>query len=96
MTENMGAVTKAEVEDFAHHALAVAAPTAVMEWTPASPSICLGNKILIREDLVGQYPWQAKEEVLHEMAHLNGLSGHGMAFYEVYIALLKQFMVGQE
>ena len=69
---------------------------ATWEWTPAEPSICFDDRFLLRESLIGQYPWQAKEEVLHEAAHLGGVRGHGPRFYRRYIDLLEREMGMEE
>ncbi len=92
----MGAVTRKEVEAFAAHVLEEVAPAWVMEWTECSGGICIEktNVIHIPERMIGKYPWEAKEYVLHEATHIS-TNGHGQEFYEVYAGLLRRFMVWQ-
>ena len=65
-----------------------------MKWTTASPSICMKDRkiIFIEERYIGKYPWVAKENILHEIAHVF-TDGHGTEFYRVYIKLLSDFML---
>lgn len=93
---NIGAVTKEEVEAFAANVLKKLYPDWKMKWTTAQPGICLkrSKEILIPESMIGQYPWMAKEYVLHETAHIS-TNGHGEEFYKSYIALLRRFMVDE-
>jgi hypothetical protein len=63
--------------------------------TPTSPSICLGDKILICEkDL--HYPWFTKQVILHEISHhlVPIDKTHGTAFHKVYAGLVSQFLAG--
>ena len=93
----MGAITKEDVEAFAAQVLKeLRLDDWKMEWTKNSSGICLKcfREILIPERVVGQYPWEAKEYVLHETAHIfTDDHRHGAGFYRVYVALLNQFMV---
>ena len=90
---NMGAVTKSEVEEFAL-AVLIDYPEWQFEWTPAAPSICIRERkrVLIHTGWVGRYPWEAKNEVLHEVAHIN-TTGHGAEFYQEFIRLLTKHML---
>ncbi|MCK5021288.1 MAG: hypothetical protein KAS32_30030 [Candidatus Peribacteraceae bacterium] len=81
----------------------------LQDWTftlGVAPSLCIvpDKKIIIKEKIIGRYPWEVKEEVLHEVAHVNtyeeaksiGEMGHGPMFYKEYIRLLQKYMVGDE
>lgn len=94
---NMGAITREEVEAFAARVLKKLYLDWKMKWTIAQPGICLkkSSEILLPENVIGQYPWMAKEYVLHETAHIF-TNGHGEEFYKSYIALLRRFMVEGE
>lgn len=92
----MGAITKEEADVFAAHVLKELCPDWKMKWTIAEPGICLkkSQEILIPESMIGQYPWQAKEYILHETTHIfTDDNQHGEGFYRLYIALLKRFML---
>ena len=91
---NMGAITREEAEAFAAHVLQELHLEWKMKWTSAHPGICLkkSQEILIPKSMIGQYPWMAKEYVLHETAHIF-TSGHEGKFYKSYIALLRRFIV---
>lgn len=93
---NMGAITKEETEAFATHVLEELCPDWKMKWTRAQPGICLkkSQEILIPKSMIGKYPWQAKEYVLHETTHIfTDDNRHGEEFYKLYIALLRRFML---
>ena len=91
MDNNMGAVRKSQVETF----WAVVRDTLGLhqdfQWSITEPSICLGNRILIRETLIGKYPWEAYQEVLHEVAHIQ-YKGHGRDFHAAFAKLVDQFL----
>ena len=88
---NMGAVTERKVEDFANSVLASTYPEKTWDWTSAEPSINLVEKFLLRRSVIGLYPWQAKEEVLHEIAHFK-VQHHGPDFWRTYADLVIRFM----
>lgn len=93
---NMGAITREEAEAFATHALEELCLGWKMKWTKCSGGICLkkSREIHIPERMIGQYPWVAKEYVLHEAAHIfTDDKVHGEDFYKSYIALLGRFML---
>lgn len=93
---NMGCITKEDMEAFAARVLNELAPDWLMKWTDCSGGICLKNsrEIFIPERMIGEYPWMAKEYILHEAAHIfTDDDQHGGAFYKVYIGLLWQFMI---
>ena len=92
----MGAITREEVETFATHVLKELRLDWRMGWTIAQPGICLkkSKEILIPRTMIGQYPWVAKEYVLHETAHIfTDDKVHGEEFYKSYIVLLRRFML---
>ena len=90
---NMGAVTKKEVERFGQKVIRDF-PGWNMQWTTAG-SICIRERkiIFIDRRFIGKYPWEAKEMVLHECSHINTKDKlHGEEFYKEYIRLLRKFM----
>ena len=92
----MGAITKEEAEAFATNVLEELRLDWKMKWTRAEPGICLkkSHEILIPESMIGEYPWVAKEYVLHETTHIfTDDKWHGEEFYKVYVALLRRFML---
>lgn len=96
--DNMGAVTKEEMEKFAGSVLGDF-PKWSVKWTTAG-GICMFKTriVYIDERYIGKYPWDAKEHILHEFAHINTWpkdQGHGRYFYNEYVRLLKKFMVGE-
>ena len=96
MGSNMGAVSQAEVEKFAVYVIReLNLDGWRMEWTRAG-DLCEKNRhiIFIDKRWIGKYPWQAKEDVLHEVTHIfTEDKGHGSDFYREYIALLNRFLV---
>ena len=96
---NMGAITKEQAEAFATHVLEELCLNWKMKWTRAQPGICLkkSQEILIPKSMIGQYPWMAKEYVLHETTHIfTDDNRHGEEFYKLYVVLLRRFMVEGE
>ena len=92
----MGAITREDAGVFAAHGLEELRLDWKMKWTKCSSGICLkkSREILIPERMIGQYPWAAKEYVLHEAAHIfTDDNVHGEEFYKSYIALLRRFML---
>ena len=64
--------------------------------TPVSPSICLGDKILLCDkDL--DYPWFTKQMILHEIAHhlMPEDNSHGTRFHKKYAELVNRFLAGE-
>jgi len=98
MSHNMGAITRKEIEEFAELVLEDFLGWR-FSWSAASPSICDKEQeiIWIAKRYIGRYPWEAKENVLHETAHINTWpsdSFHGEEFYREYIRLLQIHMAG--
>lgn len=95
MANNMGAIAQAEIEKFAVHVIReLDLDGWRMMWTTAG-DICMKDRhiIFIDKRWVGKYPWQAKEVVLHEVAHIfTDDKQHGLGFYREYIELLEKFM----
>lgn len=89
---NIGAVTEEEIMAFAEHVKAELGFQHTFEWSLAQPSICLETRILLRRQLIGEYPWVAKEEVLHEVTHIFVGNGHGGSFFTEYARLVHRFM----
>ena len=98
MVGNMGNMSKAEVIDFFANITDDLDVVLSLEFTPTSPSIYLGSKIMFSEKDLNGYKWQVKERLLHEIAHHyeRGQRNHGSNFYREYIKLLNKFMVEGE
>jgi len=93
---NMGSMSQSEIEKFVAQVIReLGLDGWWMEWTRASPSICEKNRhiVFIDKKWIGRYPWEAKEIVLHEIAHIfTEDKMHGLSFYREYIDLLEKFM----
>lgn len=96
----MGAISKKGVEDFSKGVFtSLLLGEWSMRWTTCNGGLCLrkGKRILIPERMIGQYPWAAKEYVLHEVAHIFTADRfHGSDFYAHYVRLVRRFMVLEE
>lgn len=97
----MGNITRRELQTFVSHVFEKLDLNGWrIEWTKGY-SICIRERKLIliqvhniRFRLYRGYPWQAKEAVLHEIAHIfTSDKFHSEAFYIEYIKLLTKFMV---
>lgn len=95
---NMGAITKVEIEAFFERVLNDIAPDHDWRWVGSAPHLYnrKGKQIWFYIGAIGKYPWQVKEEVLHEIAHIQGEDGHGKKFYSRYITLLSMFMQDED
>lgn len=100
---NMGNISRRELQTFASHVFEkLDLEGWRMEWTQRV-SICIRETKLIliqvpniRFRIYPGYPWQAKEAVLHEIAHIfTPDKSHSEGFYIEYIKLLICFMVGE-
>jgi hypothetical protein len=96
MTDNMGSMSKEQIEAFFDYIMEERGYGYTLQWTD-DVSICMrsAKKILLNTRFIGQYPWLVKEAVLHEIAHINNEDRfHSERFYGSYIVLLKQFVLG--
>lgn len=93
---NMGAISQAEVEKFVACVMRTLDLDGWrMEWTGCG-DLCEKNRhiIFIDKAVIGKCPWQAKERVLHETAHIfTDDKFHSSSFYREYVHLLNTFMV---
>lgn len=94
---NMGCMTKKQIQLFAAEVLKEF-PGWTMEFSIAAPDFCARESkvIYIYRDCINAYPWQAKERVLHEAAHIETEEDcfHSGLFYREYIRLLFRHMLG--
>lgn len=86
---NMGAVTEQEVEEFAQ--MVADELGCKWEWTTGG-CIYIAPIMYIDRRIIGQYPWQAIEAVVHEATHHVSGNGHGTRFFRAYAGLLERFM----
>lgn len=98
---NMGNIKRLDLQEFGLQVLkALCLEDWRIEWT-TDGSICIRDMKLIliqvhnvRFRLYHGYPWQAKEAILHEIAHVfTDDRFHSEGFYMEYIKLLVRFMV---
>lgn len=97
LTNNMGIMTREEFKLFSTKVFYSLHLASQMRWTNAGDIMILPD-IYIDERHIGQYPWRAKEIILHEIAHIDTWpedSGHGEVFYTKYVELLTKFMCFQ-
>ena len=94
----MGTISKEEVADFFDYVTSELGIVLALEFTSTSPSIYLGDKVLLCERDLGDYKWAVKERILHEIAHHfeEGRRMHGSNYYKEYVRLLARFMVGYD
>jgi len=88
---NMGAVTEQEVAGFAQ--MVAGELDCEWEWTTGG-CIYIAPIMYIDRRVIGGYPWQAIECVIHEATHRAMGYGHGMKFFRTYAGLLTQFAGG--
>ncbi len=96
LTNNIGCMSKAEIEKFAEMVLRECNYSHQMKWTTAG-DILIGNIIYIDESHIDEYPYMAKERVLHETAHIDTHpqdDRHGELFHRRYAELVMQFLGG--
>lgn len=94
LTNNIGCMSRAEIEDFASMVLKECGYPHQMEWTTAG-DILIGDIVYIDERHINEYPYMAKERVLHEIAHIDTWpqdNRHGEMFHSRLADLIKQFM----
>lgn len=99
LTNNMGSMNKQQIEEFASYVLSeLKLSDYKMEWTTAG-DILIGRTIYIDERHIDAYPWEAKQIVLHEIAHIHTWPEdmkHGELFFGEYIRLLNRFITRTE
>jgi len=102
VANNIGNITRREIEAFALNVFkALGLEDWQVEWTTVAPSICIRARKLIficvhtaKFRIYPGYPWQAKEAILHEVAHIFTPDRfHSEDFYREYVKLLMKFMI---
>ena len=96
LTNNIGCMSKAEIEDFATMVLKECDYPYTMKWTTAG-DIVIEPFIYIDERHINEYPYMAKERVLHEVAHIDTHpqdDRHGELFHRRYAELVNRFLAG--
>lgn len=94
LTDNNGCMSKGEIECFARMVLGECDYHESMKWTTAG-DILIGDTIYIDESHIGEYPYIAKERVLHEIAHIDTWprdDRHGELFHSRLAELIGRFM----
>ncbi|KKL98737.1 hypothetical protein LCGC14_1821380 [marine sediment metagenome] len=94
LTNNMGCMGESEIEDFAETVLRKCGYVHAMKWTTAG-DILIGDTIYIDESHINEYPWQVKQVVLHEIAHIDTWpqdDRHGELFHKRYAELVLRFL----
>ena len=94
LTNNIGCMSKAEIEEFASMVLVECGYSYTMKWTTAG-NIMIAPFIYIDERNVGQYPYLTKYWILHEVAHIDTWpqdDRHGEIFHTRLAELIEQFM----
>lgn len=98
---NMGNIKRGELKAFVSHVLKeLDLEDWQVEWD-TDVGICIKHRKLIlvqvhttRFRIYPGYPWQAKEAVLHEIAHIFTPDRfHSEDFYREYVKLLTRFMI---
>jgi hypothetical protein len=91
---NMGASTREQLEDFWGFVGDQLGLPLTFRWTKTEPSICLNSEILMRESLIGKYPWEGYQEILHEVAHAVCPEDrkHGEEFHSEFARLIQTFL----
>ena len=87
-------MSKSAIEDFAAMVLRECSYHHQMKWTTAG-DILIGKIIYIDESHIDDYPYMAKERVLHEIAHIDTHpqdDRHGEIFHTRLAELIEQFM----
>jgi len=90
----MGCMSKSQIEDFAAMVLGECGYSYTMKWTTAG-DIVIEPFIYIDERHIDEYPYMAKERVLHEVAHIDTWpqdDRHGEVFHSRLADLIKLFM----
>ncbi len=96
LTNNIGCMSKEQIEEFADMVLTECGYPHKMKWTTAG-NILIGSIIYIDERNINQYPYLAKYWVLHEIAHIDTWpqdDRHGELFHGRLAELINRFMAG--
>jgi len=96
LTNNIGCMSKIEIENFATMVLKECGYPHRMKWTTAG-DIVIGEIIYIDERHIDEYPYMVKERVLHEIAHIDTWpqdDRHGELFHRSLAELINRFMAG--
>lgn len=94
LTNNIGCMTKSEIEDFAKKVLEECNYPYTMKWTTAG-DIMIKPFIYMDESHINEYPYIAKGWVLHEIAHIDTHpqdDRHGELFHKRYAELVLHFL----
>ena len=94
LTNNIGCMSKSEIEDFTTMVLRECNYPHQMEWTTAG-DILIGKIIYIDKRHINEYPYMVKERVLHEVAHIDAHpqdDRHGEIFHARLVELINKFM----
>jgi len=71
-----------------------------VEWTRSSSGFFMrkSRRVAIPERIIRMYIWEAKEYVLHEVAHIQTEEDrkHGPVFYKEFARLVTKYMTGEE
>ena len=87
-------MSKEQIEEFASMVLRECGYEYTMKWTTAG-DIVIEPYIYIDERHINEYPYMAKERVLHEIAHIDTHpqdDRHGELFHTRLAELIEQFM----
>jgi len=93
----MGPAIKSEVETFAQEVFEREQLCGwQVAWTKCNAGLCQRKvkTILLPERIIGIYKWEAKEYVLHEVAHIRTEADnmHGTEFFAEFARLVQRFM----
>ena len=94
LTNNIGCMSKKQIEDFASMVLRECGYSHTMEWTTGG-NILIGEIVYIDERNIETYPYLAKYWILHEIAHIDTWpqdDRHGELFHTRLAELIEQFM----
>ena len=89
-------MSRKQIADFAATVLKECGYPHKMKWTTAG-DILIGDKIYIDERHINDYPYKAKERVLHEISHIDTYPQdqvHGELFHKRLAELINRFMAG--
>ncbi len=96
LTNNIGCMSKVQIENFAAMVLQQCGYLYTMKWTAAG-DIMIEPFIYIDERHIDEYPYIVKERVLHEIAHIDTHpqdDRHGEIFHRKYAELVNRFLAG--